>query len=293
MSRSAVCPACGACSSRPRRRIPSPFVAHDYRLYACGSCGSAFFDANEHPVDLAAVYDRHALDKADEYPETFQPSPYWRSEVSRLRRLHSASVHTLLDVGCRTGDFLLHWPESVNRTGVELARGAAETARRRGLDVIQGPVETSLPESAFDVVSCYAILEHLRDTALGLRQLAARVAPGGVLAIMVPTRQCLKHALLWNLHCSWHMYSPPQHLCFPSRRFLDTALLKLGLTLSYRRYTSGGMFNPLRRIPRLNAWSDRLMMALDHHSPLGSVPIFDHMYGYYTRSLGSEPESAG
>jgi SAM-dependent methyltransferase len=276
-----TCPLCGSRRTRPGRRYRSPFVDAFYTLHACRTCGSASFDPLEGPADLRRIYEAWAEATTSGYAAPHPDSPYWRSQVQTLRRLSARRVRSVLDVGCRTGDFLLHWREGEERVGVELADTAAEIAERRGLHVVRGFVERARFDHRFDVVSCYAVVEHLREPQHFLRSLPRLLEPGGVLVVMVPTRECLKRLLLDALHLRWHMYSPPQHLSFPSRARLDGILAEEGLALVRRTYTSGGLFNPLRRLPRANAAFDRLMMRLDHASALSRLPLFDHMYSFY------------
>jgi SAM-dependent methyltransferase len=259
-------------------------VARSYTLYGCRACGSACFDPGEHDVDLPRVYEEHARCTLGGDPGSPPVSYYWRRQVEILTRLHAGPVRSVLDVGCRTGDFLLHWPAEVERVGVELSPRAAEIAERRGLRVLRGFVEDLGLARAFDVVGCYALIEHLREPLAFLDRLPALLNPGGVLAVLVPTRQCLKHTVLHLAGVHWHMYSPPQHLGFVSRRRLDEVLAGLGLRLVRRRYTSGGTFRPLARVPRLATLFDRVMLRLDHASPLNRVPLFDHMYSFYAKA---------
>jgi SAM-dependent methyltransferase len=279
----ARCPLCEGARVAAGRRHPSPYVAFAYTLFECADCASAFFDTAECEVNLGEVYDEYAAGSVERYSREVKVSRYWKTQVEVLCRLRGAPVRSVLDVGCRTGDFLMHWPADVERVGIELSRRAADVAERRGLRVLRGFVEDVDVDRAFDVIGCYAVVEHLREPVPFLRHLAGRLNPGGVLAVLVPTRQCLKHSLVALAGRRWHQYTPPEHLSFPSRAQLDRILASAGLALALRRYTSGGMFNPLRRVPRANAWFDRLMLWVDHASALHRWPVFDHMYSFYVK----------
>jgi SAM-dependent methyltransferase len=277
---------CGFCGDGPLRALRSyrsPFVGFSYTLLECRRCGSAFFDAAEHQVDLDDVYRKEARDKSALYPEAVRRTYYWHTQVETLSRLHRGPVAAVLDVGCRTGDFLVHWPETVRRVGVELASESAAVAARRGLEVVCAPIETASFDRAFDVVGCYAIVEHLRDPAGFLDRLAGLVARGGIAVVMIPTRQCLKRRFLDAVHWRWHMYSPPQHLNFPSREALDGLFDRRGFRLLRRVYTSGANFNPLRRVPFAADAFNQVMLRIDHASVLNRLAVFDHMYSFYEK----------
>jgi SAM-dependent methyltransferase len=279
-------PACLLCGGRGAEAIgscASTYTAFAYTLYACRDCGSRFFDPGEHPVSLKEKYDEHAVANAGRYAGGFLRSAYWANEVSRLGALHGRPVRSVLDIGCRTGDFLMHWPAGIERCGIELSSYSAGIARGRGLRVKEGFLEEMEIGEKFDVVSLYAILEHLREPAGFLRYLPDWVERDGIIAILIPTFQSAKAGLLRMAGKQWHMYSPPEHLNFMSRAYLDAAMSGLGFGLIARHYTSGGMFNPLEGIPVLSKAFHRAWGVLERATILNRVPLFDHMYSYYAR----------
>ena len=276
--------ACRFCRSQNTvvsRIVRSQFVECDYRLYSCADCGSAFFDLAEHEVDLASIYAREAEEKAPIYEKDFRHSRYWLNEVRIIQGLARRSIASILDVGCRTGDFLMHWPAYESRVGVELSARSAAVARARGLTIYEDYLENVNFGRKFDVVTCYAVIEHLPDPVKFLSTLSDLVNPDGILAILIPTRECLKRRLLDSAGKRWHMYSPPQHLSFLSRRILDETLSGSGFVLRKRRYSSGGMFNPLRSVPIAGRIAGRSMELIDSRGPLSRLPIFDHLYSYF------------
>jgi SAM-dependent methyltransferase len=277
---------CLALDPQPVRPIEGPYDGVAYTLYACQRCGSQLFDLHEHGLDTLDEFYAMRSVAADAVPVTqpFAPSTYWGHEVSLLSQLVRGETRAVLDVGCRTGDFLLHWPESIHRAGVEIAKRYAEVAEQRGIDVKTDALERAFFDRHFDVVTCYAILEHLPEPRIALGRLASLVAPGGCLAIMIPTFESWKQRLLTRVGRRWHQYEPPEHLSLFSRRFLDDHLGKLGFELADRRWTAGGMCNPFAGIRGLGNRFGMLMEVLDRRSPTRRLPIFDHMYSYYVRS---------
>lgn len=252
-----------------------------YGLYQCLECGSRFHDVGEHEQgDLSTFYDSIAVRRQ---VDAIEDRRYWGREVRLIKGLCSVTVRKVLDVGCRSGDFLTQWPMDVQKHGIELSTHSASIARRRGLNVEMGPVEDTRFASMFDVVTAYAVLEHVTQPAEVLQRLSDLVAEGGVFAIMIPSYETWKARLLERSCRNWHMASPPNHLNYFSRRFLDVYLQSRGFSLARRRYTSGGMFNPLRRVPVARSLCARTMSVLDTMSPLNRIPLFDHMYSYYVR----------
>ena len=233
------------------RNIFSPHNHKSYTLYYCKQCKSQLFDVNEHPKPNEEIfYDAIALDRA--YASVnFNPTPYWHHQVAFIQNNLRKPVQSILDLGCRTGDFLLHWPGGIKRVGIEISDISANIAQKRGLTVYQNRVEELYDLGRFDVVSCFAILEHLNNPEKLMARFEDLISDNGMLVILVPGYQSLKSRILYTLNIRWHMYSPPEHICLFSREYLDRYLGEHGFVLKARRYTSGGMFNPFRAVPIL------------------------------------------
>ena len=277
------CIACQSSQVKALRNYKSPFTDNWYTLYSCGSCQSYFFSIEQNPIDLKKVYEQHAQGKSELGNTQFRSSSYWKKQVDTICRLCRRPINSVLDIGCRTGDFLMHWPKEIRRVGIELSETWVSVARTRGLSVLQGFVENVEFGQKFDVITCYAIVEHLREPIMFLIRLSNLVNKDGIVVVMTPTYECFKQRLLFTVGKQWHMYSPPQHLNFLSRKKLDETMAKHGFSLITRKYTSGGMFHPFRNIPVVRHAFSKLMALLDMHSPLNSLPVFDHMYSYYLR----------
>ena len=276
-------PSCIICHSpktAPVLCVPSPIDASlEYTLHQCAACESRFFDPKEHDLDIQKANEKFSL--SEPYINAaFTRNPYWEDQVKIITSLHQGKVQSILDCGCRTGDFLMHWPADARRTGVEIVDDVAAIARSRGLSVINTPLEKSTLDSQFDVVSCYAILEHLTEPGRVLDALTNSVAPSGILAIMIPSHESVKAKLQGR---KWHQYYPPFHLGFFSRTYLNNFMRLRGFETISTNYTSGGMFNPFSRIPLLAKVWAKSMSLFDRMSPTRHLPLFDHMYIYYKK----------
>lgn len=315
------CTICGAEETQIARGVWSPYVNCQYTLYHCLRCVSYFFDASQHPVDLQDLYNGHYRG----VEEQFRWSPILALQVRRIRRLLTkGSQHKLdvLDIGCNTGRFLLHWGAEHNLHGVEVSHRAAAIAEQRGIRVYRGFVEQIDFQKQFDVVCCFALLEHLRDPHSFLERLASLAKPGGVLAVLVPTIECGLRQRLDRQNVHWHMYSPPEHLAFYSRSFLDWFFSRQGYTLRRRRYSCGGFslayyarwrsnyvylhetshyrlrayYEATKKPPGVSNMVERGLSALTHvidlATPVGAMPYFDHMYSYWQRDRERDSVSA-
>lgn len=287
-SASPSCPMCRADTSRFVRAVGSPFIrARAFPLFRCATCGSSFFEVAMEWEELSSHYDDHAR-------STSPPSPFRRDHYNALiwrRILRDTKVPdnaTVFDVGCKFGDFLLNAPPSFRSKGLELSPHAASIARERGLDVKESSLEAMSRSETFDIVSCLAVLEHLRDPREALATLCSLVNPGGRLALLLPSPETLK-AFLWTRSpWGWHMHSPPQHLNFPSRHWLRSMLAEHGFKVSHEFFTHGGMTDPLppRSLPgKVYNRAARIW----NESPLARIPLFDHWYILADRVHGSTP----
>lgn len=280
------CKFCNNSNTISVKKIQSPFVNYEYTLYQCKSCKCRFFDINEHDVNIENVYEEYSIkhNKAAAGLE-LKKSFYWNRQVLRIEKILGRKVSSVLDVGCRTGDFLMHFPDSIVREGVELSKNSAEIAKSRGLMVYQDFVENINFDKQYDIVTCYALVEHLLNPLTFFDKLLNIVSPGGALVIMIPTHECFKRWLIDTFtSIRWHMYSPPQHLNFFSKQFLDRYLTRKNFKLVDRYWTSGGMFNPFRNIPLANRAFGKGMTLIDEYTPVNKLPIFDHMYSYYVKT---------
>lgn len=154
------------------------------RCSACGqwvsACTEARYAASMHEFDV---------------PTGTQPKPgsEARRETLARRRLDliartleraPARIH-LLDVGCSNGEFMRTASRlGFDVEGVEPAPAAAHAAQNAGLKVRQGLLEeAAFPEQAFDAVTLFEVIEHLRHPLTLLRACARVLRPGGVLMI--------------------------------------------------------------------------------------------------------------
>lgn len=179
-----ACPLCGTPGSdlwhQDRRRT--------YRH--CGHCRLVFVPAAEHipPEAEKAQYDLH---------ENALDDPGYRRFLGRIADAvlaRAAPGSTGIDIGCGPAPLLAHM----------LGEGGL---LMRVYDPYFAPDRTPLA-ARYDVVTASEVVEHFRDPAAGFAGLFARVAPGGLLAVMT------KRVRDREAFARWHYILDPTHVAF-------------------------------------------------------------------------------
>jgi len=109
---------------------------------------------------------------------------------------------SVLDVGCGSGLQTVMMSQRCDEIqGVDLSEGSLEYARRlarfasrkKNIELIAGDItRLELPESHFDKVLSYCVLEHIPDWELALRRIHRCLRPGGRLIISVDSLSSIK-----------------------------------------------------------------------------------------------------
>ena len=158
-----------------------------------------------------------------------------RSRLSALAHAYAAAgararPTRLLDVGCGTGVFVDQARrQGWGAVGIEVSGYAAAAARARGLNVTCESIEQfSPPAEAYDCVTMWDVIEHLRDPVAALSKMASALRPCGVLALSTGdiTAACARFS-----GSRWHLFNLPEHLYFFSPKSLRGVLRQAGLTV--------------------------------------------------------------
>ena len=157
-------------------------------------------------------------------------SAYWAGLVPQGAR-------RALDIGAGNGNTMLELAPHLEQViGVEPDAAARETARAKGLHVLDGTAE-SLPAEVtgqrHDMIIIAHVLEHCLDPALALRNAAALLEPGGVLMVETPNNAATG---LKQQGANWFWLDVPRHLNFFTEASLRGFAKAAGLTVERCEY---------------------------------------------------------
>ncbi len=187
----------------------------------CGACGTYFTDRVPSPDTLGRFYG------------AYQSNPAYLAKLRKkfaleMRRLFCLRFlvrgRLFLDVGSNIGCAV----EAACRNGfaavgLELGEEAVAIARERfpRNEFVAGALDALPPDQHFDLVQCVEVIEHVPDVPLFVEQLAARVAPGGMLLLTTPD---VGHRRVRGNEIGWGTLKPPEHLTLFTRAGVRAAL---------------------------------------------------------------------
>lgn len=215
---------CPACNQSFSSEILEVF--HSFTLHACPDCGLHYWEPRTLPD--SGWYERMYLGRD---VHLLPLAPGHRAFLNDPAAPRSG---TLLDIGCGTGNFLLAAQNAgFAVTGIELDPAAVRyildyCGISNVLPLTVAELRHSRPESTFDVVAFFEVLEHQADPAQFLQNARASLRSRGFIALTVPNRA------RWSTGPDPIDY-PPNHFLRWDRRSLEKFLDTHGFeVLSFR-----------------------------------------------------------
>jgi 2-polyprenyl-3-methyl-5-hydroxy-6-metoxy-1,4-benzoquinol methylase len=173
-----------ACSLCGQTRWIVREAAPPFRVVQC-RCGLVFVTPQPDGTALKDAYDQAYY--AGWAGQARQRARLWRRRLDLVER-HGGRAGRLLDIGTGSGAFLtLARSRGWRVAGTELSAYAVKTALADGLAVAEGEVwDAAFPTDAFDVVTCWHVLEHVREPRHVLEEAHRVLRPGGSLFVATP-----------------------------------------------------------------------------------------------------------
>ena len=187
------------------RKIPTQYIIQNYlesynidvsrilgdrqeiKEYKCEKSRLRFYG----PDQLAG--DSKFYEELQEFPWYYMD---WKWEHAEVQQFITPGSK-ILELGCAEGSFLEHMPDSIECTGLELNKNAAELAREKGLDVHNETIQdhATSNEGKYDVVVSFQVMEHVTDVQDIIKASLKCLKPGGRLIFSVPNNDSfIKHS---------------------------------------------------------------------------------------------------
>lgn len=112
-----------------------------------------------------------------------------REQLKRFVQEQGLRGKKVLEVGCGRGEYLSLVSElEVRATGLEFSEDSVASAKRQGMDVLQGFLSDGevLPQAPYDAFLIFSFLEHLPNPNGSLRGIHANLSEGAVGLVEVP-----------------------------------------------------------------------------------------------------------
>lgn len=274
---------CRLCGSENIKFLLSKqtFLKYDdkvWDIHECLNCSLKFIHKDQYPnFDYEKFYNFRYKNRVIDDDYIYQNRKYWKEQAEILSYLLPKENLKIMDIGCNAGNFLYHSPKAWEKYGIELS-DVATIGRKHGLNILQQNIEDiEFNDNFFDVITMYALIEHLVNIDKNFDKIHSVLKSNGILAIMTGDSNSIKAKLKGE---NWHMYSPPEHQFFFTAGSLDKFLNKYDFRLVYRYYTGGGMTDYFKN-KQLTKIISILQNSIIDRSFIKKYPVLDHMYSYY------------
>jgi len=203
----------------------------DYSFVMCDQCGLVYMNPRPKLEVLKSIYDTyHQRNGKNSYSWDILMKGNYSHVSSELVRKYPSGGR-LLDIGCGYGHFLKIMERYEWQTeGIDPSPNTVEHAGNNGLNVVQTTIdESSLPESAFQAITMFYVLEHLTDPSKALNKVYRSLLPGGTAVIRVPhSTPVVRFLSIFKIDNN--LYDAPFHLYDFSPSSIVKLLEKSGFT---------------------------------------------------------------
>lgn len=221
---SSSCPVCNSDRSFHWLDLPDRFQVEkglEWKLNRCKNCGTSFIENKPTASLLAYFYPTTGYDPFVSAENKKTPIQSFYAFIRKFSlilrfRLLGLPQHTnspLLDVGCGTGEFLLHAKDrGWNPYGIDLSDIASETNRKCNINFSQldiNQLENFVTDTQFEAITFWHSLEHTYEPKKILDVTNQLLSERGKLVIAVP------NATSWDARIyreNWVAYDAPRHL---------------------------------------------------------------------------------
>ncbi|MFX1537939.1 MAG: class I SAM-dependent methyltransferase [Promethearchaeota archaeon] len=227
MENSFHCVLCNSKDSQLLHLVPGHYSEEIYKVVVCSSCGMIQVYPRPSKHYLKSFYDSHF--DAD----VVTTSPYrifvFEKILTQIKKRFPKPA-SLLDVGCGNGSFLETAKKfSRNVCGVDTSAYCCRTCKEKSLTVYCGELEeVNFPNSSFDVVTMFHVIEHVLDPRSLLVEVRRILKVGGGVVVRTPN---VDSKISKATGPYWGWMNPPFHLNYFSPSSLSKILENTGFSV--------------------------------------------------------------
>jgi len=234
--------ACPICAGSDRQPL---FTISQFHIVQCLNCQLVYTNPRLRREKLLNLYDQTYFKSNNSLTHGYEDYEFEKENIKRTftrrwLKTQGFSSHrngNLLDIGCAFG-FLLDMArtDGWEVLGIDTSYHAVCYARRTfGVEVKCSDISDldsfSLPDTYFDTIVMWDVLEHLPDPILTLHHCYKKLRSGGVISLITPDQGSLLARLSGK---RWVEYQKPgEHIYFFSRRILIEVLRKTGFSIEW------------------------------------------------------------
>ena len=232
------CPVCGSANLENKLQVRDHTASNElFWIVECKDCSLRF---TQDVPDDAAITPYYESDEYISHSDTKKGLVNRLYHLVRKRTLRQKrklvekatgiDKGNLLDIGSGTGAFLHEMKANGwKTTGLEPSSGARKLAKEfYNLELSESELLYRLPDSWYDVVTLWHVLEHVHDLQGYVQKLRDVLKPGGKLIIAVPNYTAFDESVYKSF---WAAYDVPRHLYHFSPRAMQTLMEKNGLKI--------------------------------------------------------------
>jgi len=283
---------CKLCNSTATVRL---FQKNNYDFVRCRKCGLVFLDYDPNEKSIHQLYSEgYFKDKntVRGFLDYFSLQKAFRKTFSRRLQkiLRLKKVGCLLEIGAGPGFFLNEAKKFFRISGNEISKEACDFAEKNyGIYMECNSFQPdNYSRDTFDVVVMFDVIEHLAKPFDILRGVFAVQKKDGLLVLSTGDVDSLIAKISRK---KWHLFTPPEHLFFFSKRTIRLALEKVGykiikINYEYNYYTLRYILERLTKSLEIGSGFYRNLSKINClNKIILPLNLFDIMTVYATKSV--------
>lgn len=201
-----------------------------------------------------------------------------------------SNKNKLLEVGCGNGDALVRMQDlGWEVTGIDFDPKAAETARKRGVNVFTGALqEQNFISNSFDVITLSHLIEHVHNPLQLIENCYDLLNSHGRVVILTPNSQSLLHRIFKR---NWKALEPPRHLhIFNSNNLVQLAKKAGFKTMTVKTITrdANGIFMGSMSLKKHQKYDPKVKVSISIKLGALIFQFIESIVHFFNRKAGEE-----